>query len=155
MVDFRAELAALVAAYDNHRKWTINAVFDGLRQAVEHARAVLAQPEPAPAADGEVAKLVAALRIIAVEADRACQLSDADVITCAANLLERQALRPIPVSERLPGPDDCAGAGDCWWYSSFMDDSAWITGDVEYGKRHRFRYWLPAHALPLPEFDHE
>ncbi|MBU6280351.1 MAG: hypothetical protein KGN78_14015 [Actinomycetales bacterium] len=61
------------------------------------------------------------------------------------------ALRPIPVSERLPGPEDCAGAGDCWWYSSFMDDSAWIIGDVEYGKRHRFRYWLPAHALPLPE----
>lgn len=40
-VDFRAELAALVAAYDNHRKWTINAVFEGLRQAVEHARATL------------------------------------------------------------------------------------------------------------------
>lgn len=88
MVDFRAELAALVAAYDEHGgKWPQHHE-DALSEAVEHARDVLAQPEPAPAADGEVAKLVAALRIIAVEADRACQLSDADVITCAANLLE-------------------------------------------------------------------
>lgn len=84
----KAELAALVAVYDAHRKWTLADKFEALQRAVERARAVLAQPEPAPAADGEVAKLVAALRIIAVEADRACQLSDADVITCAANLLE-------------------------------------------------------------------
>lgn len=88
MVDCRTMLSALVAAYDQHRKWMMADKFAALQRTVDHARDVLAQPEPASASDGEVAKLVAALRIIAVEADRACQLSDADVITCAANLLE-------------------------------------------------------------------
>jgi len=55
VADFRAELTALVDACDKQYKWMINAKFQPLHQAVERARAaLLAQPEPAPAADGKV-----------------------------------------------------------------------------------------------------
>lgn len=154
MVDLRAELAALVAAYDKHRKWTLNAVFEGLHQAVEHARAVLAaepqieapgwcetdaeqyawqagwearddamlQPS-LPVADGEVVELPPRPPLMEPPAHPALERygitwdgsPDKPLLTrmadgywtpwhVAADLLERQALRPIPVSERLPGP---------------------------------------------------
>ena len=105
------------------------------------------------AADGEVTELTAWLT---KEMPPGTYIGDptwwASRIAGRAHILmKHQALRPIPVSERLPGPEDCAGAGDCWWYSSFM--SAWIIGDVFRIPRHRFRHWLPAHALPLPEVE--
>jgi len=78
---------------------------------------------------------------------------NAQVIEPANHTILAPIPTPIPVCERLPGPQDCDEYGHCWWYSRWQ--SAWIVCDVAYGKRHRFHNWLPAHALPLPEVNHD
>lgn len=113
--------------------------------------------------DGEVAELVAALRMdaecVAAEQPDLMQMTDKQ-LTRAADLLERRALRPIPVSERLPGPEDCGiSAGgyfrcSCWCWnppSSLGGIGWWSIEPLEWceGATH----WLPAHALPLPEVE--
>ena len=105
--------------------------------------------------DGEVAKLVEAMR---EQADDARQYTTFYLLHCAADLLERRALRPIPVSERLPGPEDCQpwpGEPDethwCWVFvKGSLGDDAWerrpVTCLTAYRSIHT--HWLPAHALP-------
>jgi hypothetical protein len=61
-------------------------------------------------------------------------------------------LKPVPVSERLPGPEDCDAEGRCWWFSPpacgphtirpcWTFDSETLEGDT---------HWLPRRALPVP-----
>ena len=98
---------------------------------------------PAPPAAGEVAELVAKLRRLAAQNP----LGTADpTITRAAELLERQQPQPVPVSERLPGPEDCDALGDCWWYA---EDYGWELQDREHPLG-ECTHWLPANAIPLP-----
>jgi hypothetical protein len=60
---------------------------------------------------------------------------------------EQRHPMPMPVSERLPGAEDCDAEGRCWF---FIDGAQWALEDRTYGcNRHR-SHWLPAHALPLP-----
>ena len=65
------------------------------------------------------------------------------------------APQPIPVSERLPGPEDCDAEGRCWLGGEQFapGDPTWILGFAVWAKRFPeiHRYWLPAHALPVPE----
>jgi len=120
------------------------------------ARAVLARwghPAPPPA-DGEVAELVAWLRSNALTVKKASgnpANGARQRMNRAAELLERQALVPVSVSERLPGPEDCDSHGWCWvLYSAH---STW-TLEPPYGQDGMptgWTHWLPAHALPLPE----
>jgi hypothetical protein len=61
---------------------------------------------------------------------------------------------PVPVSERLPGPEDCDGEGRCWWWcpSSVLPNGMcpyWCLAPAE-SPRPWFTHWLPATALPLP-----
>jgi hypothetical protein len=66
----------------------------------------------------------------------------------------RLAAAPVPLSERLPAPEDCDEQGRCWlgWHQMGNGTPTWILGYPAWAKRfpdvHRF--WLPAHALPLP-----
>ena len=80
----------------------------------------------------------------------------------AAELLQRQALVPVPVSERLPGPEDCDADGRCWWWhpshpeSSYLEGwmlrpSSWGVGHYDFDDSVIHTHWLPAHALPQPE----
>lgn len=74
-----------------------------------------------------------------------------------------QAPTPIPVTERLPGPEDCLprpGEPDethwCWVFvKGSLGDDAWerrpVTCLTAYRSIHT--HWLPAHALPLPEVE--
>jgi hypothetical protein len=130
--------------------------------------------EPASVAlqpsDEEVAELVAELNRICFDvAPR-----DADTITRAATLLQQQAApvpvlpddaqiiepaehillvpvaQPVPVSERLPGPEDCDEQGRCWWFDD--DDEKWCLDTPYMGARLLcWTHWLPANALPTPE----
>jgi hypothetical protein len=61
----------------------------------------------------------------------------------AADRARRPATQPVPVSERLPGPEDCDAEGWCWCFDGFN----WMRGDLEDWHSH----WLPCHALPIPE----
>jgi hypothetical protein len=59
----------------------------------------------------------------------------------------RPAIEPVPVSEHLPGPEDCDAEGQCWWWDE--DDDMWRLS------RHRpwllcWTHWLPHWALPVP-----
>jgi hypothetical protein len=63
-----------------------------------------------------------------------------------------QPEQPVAVSERLPGPEDCDAEGRCWWYGEGGDMVGW-TLDAEGPSYYRAKYWLPAHALPVPAND--
>ena len=58
----------------------------------------------------------------------------------------RPAIEPVPIAERLPGPEDCDAEGRCWWLRSMGLNPVW-----DFCKRQGFvTHWLPHHALPVP-----
>ena len=125
----------------------------------EYARAVLARwgnypakPDSSAPAAGEALvtdELVRQLRTkAATEKSNRCHYS-AILLNRAADILERQHPQPVPVSERLPGPEDCDAEGRCWWYGEGGDMVGW-TLDAEGPSYYRAKYWLPAHALQAP-----
>jgi hypothetical protein len=74
----------------------------------------------------------------------------------------RPAIDPVPVSERLPGPEDVNDDGEVWVEEPAYDYPLADTGDYDtepggwvlrplssFDKRNN-RRWLPYHALPLP-----
>jgi hypothetical protein len=146
--------------------------FEQLRAICDtRAFALLAQRHPAPPAEGEVEELVNMLTGIAYwkrhgkpgkDDPSPFDIRQADRLTRAATLLQQQAapvpvVAPVPVSERLPGPEDCDAEGRCWWGEPQIEDSydatwnlctqddaeEWCTWGTKCG-------WLPANALPLP-----
>lgn len=130
---------------------------DAIRAIVSHWDNHPVSPESSPA-DGEVAELAAWLRERGQEretlhlpgAELSKQLRTAPfLLTRAADLLER--LSPpqlVPVSERLPGPEDCDAQGRCWHFAPAEGFGA--AGWSFYQGSEDDTHWLPAHALPLP-----
>lgn len=127
------------------------------------ARAVLARwgHQPAPPADVDVAELVAWLLDKAIQAADASQPTAAGMLTWAAQLIgehaELRGAQPVPVSERLPGPEDCDDQGRCWWGEPQIEDSHDATWNLctqddaqEFLTWGTKCGWLPAHALPVP-----
>ena len=75
----------------------------------------------------------------------------------AAELLSQRHPTPVPVSERLPGPDDCDAEGRCWWGEPQIEDSHDATWNLctqddakEFCTWGTKCGWLPANALPTP-----
>lgn len=104
------------------------------------------EPDIQDIADGEVGELADFVRGCAddYESHGRCRLIR------AADLLERQAApQPIPVSERLPGPEDCDAEGRIWIHMPDIGTApSWRLVDPrEIGPYHS--HWLPAHALPV------
>jgi len=72
------------------------------------------------------------------------------------------AIEPVPVSERLPEPEDCDAEGGCWWWHPDHKeddfDDGWILLNPTWADGRRdsddsliYTHWLPANALPTPE----
>jgi hypothetical protein len=65
----------------------------------------------------------------------------------------RPAIEPVPIAERLPGPEDCDAEGRCWLCGKVEGD--WrLINSANSGVPHLkycFSHWLPAHAIPLPQ----
>jgi len=72
------------------------------------------------------------------------------------------AIQPVPVSERLPGLEDCDAEVKCWWWhpghkeDDFID--GWILLNPKWAGSRRdsddsliYTHWLPANVLPTPE----
>ena len=88
---------------------------------------------------------------------------DAQVIEPANRTILVPVPTPIPVSERLPGPEDCQPWPDepdadpwCWLGSNFFDGGwEWEQRSVQFLRHYgnEYTHWLPAHALPLPEVE--
>lgn len=53
--------------------------------------------------------------------------------------------QPVPVSERLPGPEDCLDEGWAWF---FNPRTGWRQASQPVHST--YTHWLPAHALPTP-----
>lgn len=69
--------------------------------------------------------------------------------------LNTPPLAPIPVSERLPGAEDCDADGRCWVgicdSAAFRSWSLVRVTDVRAWVRYLRPVWLPHWAIPLPE----
>ncbi len=65
---------------------------------------------------------------------------------------DRPAIEPVPVAERLPGPEDCDGEGRCYAWDGYwwLVRSAVLEGD-DAGAGEGYTHWLPHHALPVPQ----
>ena len=82
-----------------------------------------------------------------------------ELIDRARALLDQPEPQPVPVSERLPGPEDCDAEGMYWgWWTDPMSEyweyvgvSAPIEPYGSYIPRAGHTHWLPANALPTPE----
>jgi hypothetical protein len=65
----------------------------------------------------------------------------------------RPIIEPVPVSERLPGPEDCDEEGRCWIWTTAGAMWRWQLVQLRYvgnGSDGAYTHWLPHHALPLP-----
>ena len=137
----------------------------------DEARAYLSQPEPEGVedrifkleADLERERLrLAACGVVAMadtpeSAAKARDMSPeyhsaslADVIHQIDALMElRAAIKPVPVSERLPGEGDCDPSFQCWWFTP--SEEKWILWPIKWAGP-ECSHWLPHHALPVPTF---
>jgi hypothetical protein len=128
------------------------------------ARAALAQPEPqGPTDDAELRTVYA----IGAEArwregfPEAWSLTDMERAAHTAGLHAalarwgRPAIEPVPVGERLPGPEDCDVNGIVWaWDSGCLrwDTAFW---DAAFPSDTDITHWLPCWALPVPQQEAE
>jgi hypothetical protein len=119
------------------------------------ARAYLAQPEPEGPTDDELLNL-------GNDVMGDCLPCDPDLLIAFARAAlarwGRPAIKPVPVpvSERLPGLEDCDAEGRCWFFRVAMDGvgdwyqrKPFVTGRAY--SPFRFTHWLPHHALPVPQ----
>jgi hypothetical protein len=136
----------------------------GDNRLMKRARAALAQPEPArqptfaellmpPPRTAE--ELLASVRHFYGDQTAADMGAEDDLRTARAVLARwgTPAIQPVPVSERLPGPDDWDTNGRCWMFDP-CDRGWWayrsaLPSDDELG-RPPWTHWLPHWALPRP-----
>jgi hypothetical protein len=129
---------------------------DGARAAIALDRSRRA---PVPVAVSEVAELAQWLRKhyeCALELGRP---DWAEKSARAADLLEQRHPAPVPVSEWLPGPEDCIPhprtklGSWCWGFErcevSLARPARWRLMHME-TVEFEASHWLPAHALPIP-----
>ena len=141
MTDFRAlcvELTDCLEKADWPHRYKV--VF---QQWTDIAHAALAEPEP----DGPTRRQLIML------ADDMEMASVGDAAEYARAVLARwgnSVLQPVPVSERLPGPEDCDAEGRCWWHGEGGDMVGWTYQDSEGLSYYKATHWLPAYALPQP-----
>ena len=137
--------------------WHGWAIREAFLAGCSHA-AALSQPEPEGVTDEELVNFRnrATADCCASRSNYGANLlSSDDLVACqAASLravLTRYALptiRPVVVSERLPGPEDCDGDGRCWFWCKAVK-----TWDFRSRNRQMVHdtHWLPANALPTPK----
>ncbi len=153
MTDFRALCAELLKA------WEIE--LGDLHQTnrlCKRARAALAQPEPQGPTDEELEATARAAEILSMKEQGGLTSSTLDGIhaqlqeqrlaglRAVATRWGRPAIKPIPVSERLPGPADCDEEGRCWWFDRECDSWSFSEGRLE-----EETHWAAHWAMPVPQ----
>jgi hypothetical protein len=156
MTDFRELCAELVTELE---KWcgTYSSAEDS-QSVINRARAALAEPEPEEPTVMEIIEL-------ADEIEES-GLGQVDLVRAALARWGRPAPQPVPVSERLPGPGDCASwpgepEATPWCWAGKDIDGGWEWSQISMLGLSTdtlsriiagggWTHWLPAHALPLP-----
>ena len=120
---------------------------------LDRARDLLAQPEPEVPTDEELIS-----SIMWMLDDCVYDNDSGEIAQSLRRLIARWGRptpQPVPVSERLPGPEDCDGEGRCWLGGRQMGRGTptWLLGYPAWAKLFPdvHRLWLPANALPTPE----
>ena len=138
-----------------------------LREFISIARAVLAkwgnsqgildsspQPEPVAPTDEEIEEWADASSEVPLEEMdpdihgwRRCFTKEEFGASIRAALTRwgTPAIQPVPVSERLPGADDCDAEGRCWWHR-YTPTKEWHLQRLRTGQ---YNHWLPHWALPV------
>jgi len=154
MTDFRALCAELVDELEDWIAYGDEADCADAHAVVDRARAALSQPEPQGPTDEELIQLAIDTRLYRFQATVGdpvqYEMSEQQVHAFARAVLTRwgrPAITPIPVSERLPGPEDCDTRGRCWWFSPLL--GGWKLCDAR--GMTAFPFWLPRPALPVPQ----
>jgi hypothetical protein len=145
--DYRALCAELLAALEN----AIRVIYheDGTNHistadaVIAKADAALAQPEPVGPTDEE---LMTAYWQGAGLAGAGTGDHILRGIRSVLTRYSRPTTTPIPVSERLPGAEDCDAEGRLY----AVYNGRWFQIDLSCIVEGGFTHWLPFHALPLP-----
>lgn len=109
---------------------------------LNRARAALAQPEPEVPTD-EDRPMPAAIRDMPEQQQRWYALG----WRAALARYGRPAIEPVPVSERLPGPEDCTADEECWYWDLISGCWFFLPGRP---LNDHYSHWLPHWALPVP-----
>ena len=172
--DFRTELARLVDLYEAlGGNWSPHGYTDTWNDALVEARAALATE---PVWEG---LSIDDIRQLCVDNELLMFVDSGDFDTVVVAIMEivcaalarwgrpatppPEPLRPIPVSERLPGPGDCApwpGEPDAtpWCWAGRRNDGGWEWRQGLSAKSLSWciagggwSHWLPYNAIPFPE----
>ena len=164
MTDFRALLADDAFA----------ASFQSLGQYRTALLVALAQPKPQGPTDEELLEVAAkTLGYKHIPSDETCLTAEAgELLEYARAVLARwgrPAIEPVPVAERLPGPEDCDAEGRCWLLTVEDDYPQWRLHSIQGAQPGGYMiwvpvdsdgamvdcfytsHWLPHHALPVPQ----
>jgi hypothetical protein len=128
----------------------------------ESSRAALAQPEPEGVGVTDFEEELMAAWDKAIWLPRTGRLAEyrawlAHVLALVWAVGRRPAIKPVPVSERLPGPEDCDAEGRCWYFfvDSVVGGCGWqMFNDEEKELLTPSHFWLPHHVLPVPQQPH-
>jgi hypothetical protein len=161
--DFRALCTRMANELDQYRQLLLDDRSVTHRLADE-ARAELAKPGPEGPTDAELLELTddwpattgprndlsgcPEVPLYSVFADEVIEFARAVLARWG-----RPTPQPVPVSERLPEPEDCDAEGRCW-YGAPDRPGAVACWDLEYEPATDDTHWLPAHALPSPISQH-
>jgi hypothetical protein len=127
-------------------------------------RAALAQPEPQGPTDKELLgyMLKAAASVPGgqctgiLDWDKEAIAAARAVIAADRARRGRPAIEPVPVSERLPGPEDCDAVERCWCFNPVTSAGGifwWSFEPLDYAED--ATHWLPHWALPVPKQEAE
>jgi hypothetical protein len=110
--------------------------------AIARVRAALAQPEPVAPTNEDLEDLAEVMNVSG---------NPVPAMRRALELWGTPTIQPVPVSERLPGAEDCDAEGRCWIFMPDIGtDPSWrLTDPRDIGPYHT--HSLPANALPTPE----
>lgn len=161
---YRALCAELVRCWDafimlkSHTCWDDPPSTDSVDDAVEKIRTALAQPEAEGPPRPPLATAVDRPDLVrhGVTWDGS---PDKPLLTPASDgywtpwHIAARLPQPIPVSERLPGPEDCDEDCMLWLYTPDIIDpevGSWTWAYVDNDRDTDVTHWLPHWALPLP-----
>jgi len=165
MTDYRALCAELLTWAER-----TSAHYVAPPDVIIRARAALAQPVPKGPTDEQIMELMPEqLREdLATVSRLASHGAGPDVgpglfrVTLNTGILDhcravlarwgRPAVEPVPITERLPGPDDCDDQGRCWFGTAGSDTMKphWVYRKAE-DRRPWNTHWAPHWALPVPQ----
>jgi hypothetical protein len=121
---------------------------------IERASSPRAQPEPAGPSHWDVCQWLEQQGHWGDNAHRIPRI--ANMVQGALTRYTRPTIEPLPVAERLPGPEDCDAEGRCWWLTLAVADGG-RGGYSTFWELTTFKaavrcasHWLPHNALPVP-----